>query len=139
MKTNTNRNKSGGILVMAMVVLVALTLLASGLLKLKESNAIEGVNVEQSAQAFWLAESGLQHVIQRLNFDPVYRGLDPKIDPAASLTVTKTVDKGNYSAWLDAKEKRLAVVRGENVAAYLPSAVALFEQVTHRHGIARGV
>jgi len=62
-------SKSGGALLMAMLVMLAFTFLAVGLFHMSTTNAIETAYTDHSKQAFWVAESGLQDAIQRLRYD----------------------------------------------------------------------
>lgn len=59
--------RSGAILAIMMIVLVVLTIFGAGLLKLGDADARDsssGLNAEQS---FWLAEAGIQRLIERLH------------------------------------------------------------------------
>jgi len=51
---------------MVMVVMFAFSILAIGLFKLHETDAVETVYVDQSARAFWLAETGIQSTLTKL-------------------------------------------------------------------------
>jgi hypothetical protein len=66
-------NKKGGTLVVVMMVMTALTIISIGLFKVAERNAIEAVHQTQSAQAFWVVESGLQHTLEKIYTDEYYR------------------------------------------------------------------
>ncbi|MBW2514688.1 MAG: hypothetical protein JRE21_08990, partial [Deltaproteobacteria bacterium] len=65
-KKAVQRSKSGGVLLMAVLVMLAFSILVIGLYKMSATNAVEAVYQDHSNQAFWLAESGLQDAIQRL-------------------------------------------------------------------------
>jgi len=60
MNTPKNDKKSGAILVIVMVILVSFTLFVSALLQLGSYNAQETEQQVREAQAFWLAEEGVQ-------------------------------------------------------------------------------
>ena len=67
------KGKDGGVLVMVMVVMLAFSVLAIGLFKLHDTDALETVYVKQGAEAFWVAETGLQHALSRLRIDKDHR------------------------------------------------------------------
>lgn len=76
MKTRAGNNinsREGGALVMAMLVLLAFSILQIGLYKLRETSVVETVFVEHQKQAFWLAESGLHDGLVLINFDKDFR------------------------------------------------------------------
>ena len=94
MKTYLENNKEGGALVMVMIVLLTFSILAVGLLKLHETDAVETVYVEQYKQAFWLAESGIADGELLLQYSKSFR------DNPASFTIpqeiTNTAVRGYY-------------------------------------------
>jgi len=61
-----NTSKSGGALVMVMIVLLAFSVLSIGLFKLHETDALETVRIQQADQAFWVAEAGLQRALNNV-------------------------------------------------------------------------
>lgn len=65
--------KEGGVLVLVMVVMLAFSVLAIGLFKLHNTDALETVYVTQAQRAFWMAESGLDNLIRNLRWDPTAR------------------------------------------------------------------
>ena len=65
--------KSGGALIAALVIVIAIATLSAGLLKLYERDAVDAVYAEQKEQAFWLAESGMQRALHMLRTDKIYR------------------------------------------------------------------
>jgi len=69
----TTSKKDGGILVMVMVVLLAVSFMTVGFFRLQETDAVEAVYVEQSNQAFWLAETGMQQALDRLRKSKSFR------------------------------------------------------------------
>ena len=73
MKNTKPNSKNGGVLVMVMVVMIAFSILAIGLFKLQETDAVEAVYVEQANQAFWLAESGMQRALHKLRTEKDFR------------------------------------------------------------------
>lgn len=74
MKTHQDhKTKAGGVLVMVMVVLVAFSILAISMFKLNDVDALEAVYVENAQRAFWMAESGLDHLIRDLTWNPSAR------------------------------------------------------------------
>lgn len=81
--------KNGGVLVMVMIVMIAFTILAAGLYKLQETDAVEAVYVEQSNQAFWIAETGMQRALHRLRKEKTYRNNPSSLNEA--------VGNGTYS------------------------------------------
>lgn len=88
MKTATN--KSGGALVMVMVILLAVSAMGVGMFKLQELDGIEAVRKEQSNKAFWLAETGLQQTLHQLRTSAIYRG---SLSPLSS-----SVGDGGYAS-----------------------------------------
>ena len=66
-------SKEGGALALVMIIVLAVVILSLGLMKLHDTNAVEAVWVEQTDQAFWLAESGMQLALHRLRTDAGYR------------------------------------------------------------------
>lgn len=70
---NTVHTKQGGALVIVMVVMVAVTILAAGLMKLVERDTVETAYAGQSEQAFWLAEAGAQAALHLLRTNSLYR------------------------------------------------------------------
>ena len=95
-------SKSGGILVMVMVVFLAISSLTLGFFKLQESTSIEAVHVEQSNQAFWIAETGLQQALNKLRSDKTYRNNIGSIGSPSN--ESDIVGSGAYSVdlWLAA-------------------------------------
>ncbi len=76
MKTITRAqacHREGGVLLMAMFVMLVFSVLAIGLFKLRETDAVESVYVEQYKQAFWLAESGLADGELLVGYDENFR------------------------------------------------------------------
>ncbi len=69
---NDKKNKHGGTLVMVMLVLLSLSILSLGMFKLAERAAVEAIHELHTAQAFWVAESGLQQVAVRLSADSFF-------------------------------------------------------------------
>lgn len=67
------KSRSGAILGVVMVVLVLLSMIGMGLVNLGTSDGIETVRSTQRAQAFWLAEAGLQEAIGRLATNGIFR------------------------------------------------------------------
>lgn len=93
------KEKDGGILVMAMIVLLAFSVLAIGLLKLHDTDALETVHVKHTAQAFWMAETGLQRTLSKLRTDKSYReGIST--DENFPNTETNTFGNGAYAVKL---------------------------------------
>lgn len=69
-------NEKGSMLPLALVFLVVFTLMGYGLINLGAVDAIEVLQVDRSAQAFWLAEAGLARAMYHLRMDFVNGGLD---------------------------------------------------------------
>ena len=87
---NQKNSKSGGGLVLVMIVMLSLSALAIGLFKLQEMDSFEALYVDQSSEAFWMAESGLNEVGRLLRWDEIYRQ-NPEI-------VSTNFDGASYSA-----------------------------------------
>lgn len=68
-----NQNKSGGVLLMVMLMVLVISSLTVGIFAVYSSDAVEVVYVDQSSQAFWLAESGLQRALDKLRTDELFR------------------------------------------------------------------
>ncbi len=96
MKTkNKNRDgKDGGVLLMALLVLVAFSVLAVGLQHLSTTTGLDAVHQDQSDRAFWIAESGLQDAVQRLRYDEVYRVATQ--GGSSTFAVSNTTDDTHY-------------------------------------------
>jgi hypothetical protein len=95
MKTKIDRTMTaGGILVLVMVVLLAFSLLVLGLLQLGRYNAIETSIQQRYTEAFWLAESGLEHIkaIMAYNRTPL-----EKLHLLGINVLSGTTTNGNYS------------------------------------------
>lgn len=82
--------KTGGALVLAMVVMLAFSILAIGMFKLHNTDSLETVYVGKTHQAFWCAESGLQDIIQLIKRDQYSRN--------TSTVVTNELGRGSYEA-----------------------------------------
>ncbi len=92
MKTQNHSNKHGGALLMAMLVMLAFSILAIGLFKLFQTDAVESVYVEQHRRAFWMAETGLERVMDRLALDQPFRN-----NPDLSVPYTVVDNAGAHS------------------------------------------
>lgn len=86
--------KSGGVLVMAMIVMLTFSVLAIGLFKLFGTNSVEVVYAGQSKQAFWVAESGLQDAIQRLRYNTTFHASAE--GGTASFSSSNNLDTARY-------------------------------------------
>lgn len=93
-KTKRDKNKAGGVLLMAMLVLLAFSVLAVGMYQLSATSGVESVYQDQSKEAFWVAESGLQDAVQRLRYDEVFRASAES--GSSSFTVTNAADNTSY-------------------------------------------
>ncbi|RLA59007.1 MAG: hypothetical protein DRR04_09620 [Gammaproteobacteria bacterium] len=91
MKTHSEKSKDGGVLVMAMIVMLAFSILAIGLFKLHETDAVETVYIKHHKQAFWLAEKGLLNGELILQYDKDFRDI-----PYAIPSGTNAVVGGHY-------------------------------------------
>lgn len=93
----TAERKSGGILVVVMLMTLIVSILAIGMYKLHETGGVGVVRAKQSQQAFWLAEAGLRDAIQRLNWNIKEAPLDPAgyRDSPYVISVTNA-GKGSY-------------------------------------------
>lgn len=67
MKHRNTTQKNGSVLILVVTILVSLTLLITGLLKLSTINMRETEQQIREAQAFWLAEAGVQQCIADLH------------------------------------------------------------------------
>jgi hypothetical protein len=94
MKTNEEKNKSGGVLVMAVVVLLSFSVLIIGLYKLRDMLGVETVYQNHSKQAFWEAENGLKDAFQRLRFDASFR--NSAAGGSTSFNVTNSTEGTSY-------------------------------------------
>lgn len=114
-----NNNKSGGALLMAFVVLLAFSVLAIGMFKLHQTDAVEAVYVEQDNQAFWVAEAGAQRVLSKLRKDSGYRQniIDNNFNSGSARVETGTVGNGTYSAlvWGDSSVSNFVIESQGNV------------------------
>jgi hypothetical protein len=93
-KSRSQETKRGGVLLMAMLVLLAFSVLAVGLHRLSLTTGLDAVYQDHAKQAFWLAESGLQDAIQRLRYDSTFRLL--AIGGSRSFTVSNATDSTRY-------------------------------------------
>lgn len=59
-------NRQGGIQLMVMLIMLVFSVLSIGMFKLSELNAKESIRETKREQAFWLAETGIQHAIEDL-------------------------------------------------------------------------
>ncbi len=82
MKIEKYKDNGGGVLLLVLLVVIIMSVLGGGLLKLANHDAIETVGVKVRAQAFWLAEAGLQEFmavvaepVNRTRLDYVGEGL----------------------------------------------------------------
>jgi len=66
MKNAILLNQKGAILGVVLIFVFISTLVGYGLLQLSGSNKVESVKVDQSSQAFWLAEAGIPHAQSQL-------------------------------------------------------------------------
>lgn len=93
--------KSGAILGMVLVIVLALSLVGFGLLQLGEMNAVEVSGSYNLSKAFWAAEAGLFDARAKLRGDSTYRsGVFPSVfrDSAWGYTVrVSTPDHLNYA------------------------------------------
>lgn len=107
------KGKDGGVLVMVMVVMLAFAVLAIGLLRLHDTDALETVYVKHTAQAFWVAEAGLQRSLDKLRSNKVYREGVAAIsfDEASATEETDMVGNGSYVAavWYDTSSSNFVI------------------------------
>lgn len=89
MNTVTLHKKQGASLILVMVTAVIITILIGGLSHLSSLHAVQTVRFEQSAQAFWLAEAGMNHAIANLA-DEGKPSLNEIIVPETALGTTGT-------------------------------------------------
>lgn len=95
-----SKNTSGGALVLVMIVLLIFSVLSIGLFKLHETDAVETVYVEQTDQAFWVAEAGLQWALNKLRTDSGFRGSIKNYGENDPYIETGAVGKGSYAVEL---------------------------------------
>lgn len=113
-------SKNGGVLLMAMLVLLAFSILAIGLFKLEQTDAVEAVYVEQTDQAFWIAEAGLQRVLNKLRISAAYRkAITDSYTASSRFTETDTTGLGSYTAdvWGDGSGTNFWIESQGNVRA----------------------
>jgi hypothetical protein len=89
-KAKDQSSKAGGIFVMVMMVMLVFISLSAGLFKLKDTNAVESVQLDHTKQAFWHAETGLQDALQRLSLDSAFEA------SVRGSTATYTASDGSY-------------------------------------------
>ncbi len=87
-------DKDGGVLLMAMLVLLAFSVLAVGMFRMSATSGVEAVYQDQSKEAFWSAESGLEDAVQRLRYDAAFRALVQS--GSGSYTVSNAADRTHY-------------------------------------------
>jgi hypothetical protein len=92
MNVQQSRNKHGGILLMAMLMTLAFSILAIGLFKLFDTDAMETISVEHHRRAFWMAEAGLEEVMDRLVLDEFFRN-----NPGLDVPYTVNYSEGSFS------------------------------------------
>ena len=92
MKAQNNPKKNGGVLLMAMLVMLIFTTMAIGLFKLLDSDAVETVHVEHHRRALWMAEAGQEKVWDRLRNDVPFRD-----NPNLYLPYTVAYNQGSFS------------------------------------------
>lgn len=85
--------KCGGVLVMVMLITLVVSALTAGLYNLYTTDAVEAVYVDNSGQAFWLAESGLQRTLDKLRTDKSFR------DNPTTLSDSYTNGTCNVTVW----------------------------------------
>lgn len=88
MKTQTQSNKDGGILLMAMLIVLLFSALAVGLFKLQQVSAVETVSVEKHRRAFWMAEAGLEKAYDWFANNKNFRDDPDAFVPTALVTIT---------------------------------------------------
>ena len=93
-KHKRDLSKSGGVLVMVVIVVLTFSVLAIGLFKLFGTNAVEVVYAGQSKQAFWVAESGLQDAVQRLRYDTGFHSI--AAGGSATFSVSNNLGQARY-------------------------------------------
>lgn len=77
----TTNNRRGGVLIVVLVVLIIAASILGSVLKLAGSYRRDQVSEQNKAQADWLAESGLERAVHRLQSDPAYSGETWKCSP----------------------------------------------------------
>ncbi len=107
MKTRSEKSRDGGVLVMAMIVMLTFSILAIGLFKLHETDAVETVYVEHYKQAFWLAEAGLADGELLVQYSKAFR------DNPTTFTIPQGVTNEAVDGYTDMNVARTTV---DNVA-----------------------
>lgn len=92
MKVKKNSNKVGGALVMAMMIMLIFTALAIGLFRLFQTDAVETIYVEQHRRAFWMAETGLEKVLDKMQHDTDFRN-----NPGSYVPYTVSFSEGTHT------------------------------------------
>jgi hypothetical protein len=99
---NDNRNKSGGILVLVMVLLIAISILNIGTIHLGTINAVDTARSYSSSQALWLAEAGLEELKAVVNKPINRRPIESLGYGSISLfDLSGTLDTGDYTVLVD--------------------------------------
>lgn len=94
MKTTVPNKKSGAILVIVMVILVAFTLMVAALLQLGSFNERETIKELRTKQAHWIAEAGLERALSWIFASEDYRGA--LLNPANPDILAETLGMGSY-------------------------------------------
>lgn len=97
MKTQRKNRREGGVLLMAMLVMLVFTTLAIGLFKLFQTDAVETVYVEQHRRALWLAEAGLEKAIDFISWDKTFRSNPDLYLPYTAALSNGTSEIGTYT------------------------------------------
>lgn len=87
--------KQGGVLLMAMLVMIAVSILTMGLFKLRATASVEAVYLEHNKQAFWLAESGIADGELLVQYSKAFR------DNPASFTIPQGITNSAVEGYYD--------------------------------------
>lgn len=102
MKTN-RQNESGGILVMVMVILIITVIVNIGTIRLGMIDSTEAARAYSDAQAFWLAEAGLNEIKAVVN-EPINRRPFESIGFGFPFILSNSLDTGDYTVIVDYDE-----------------------------------
>lgn len=97
MKTQRKNRREGGVLLMAMLVMLVFTTLAIGLFRLFQTAAVETVYVEQHRRALWLAEAGLEKAVDYISWDKNFRNNPNLYLPYSAAVSNGTQEIGTYT------------------------------------------
>lgn len=110
MKKTVPSKKSGAILVIVMVILVAFTLMVGALLQLSAFNERETIQQLRTTQAHWLAEAGLERALSWVAASKDYRQNLPNL-PSNPKPYFGELGNGRYDidVWAPSPDERVII------------------------------